>query len=53
MAVRKHQENGCVSAIREGKRVRKQFATKVEAVTFERFTTDQSKDVAPFCYAWH
>ncbi|PPE57058.1 integrase [Pectobacterium brasiliense] len=57
MAVRK-QASGkwlceCYPHGREGKRVRKQFATKGEAVAFGRSTIDQSKDVAPFCYVWY
>lgn len=46
MAVRK-QASGkwlceCYPHGREGKRVRKQFATKGEAVAFERFTMEQA-----------
>ncbi|GKW02760.1 hypothetical protein PEC301877_15750 [Pectobacterium carotovorum subsp. carotovorum] len=53
MAVRK-QASGkwlceCYPHGHEGK----QFATKGEYVTFERFTMEQSKDVAPFCYVWY
>lgn len=57
MAIRK-QASGkwlceCYPHGREGKRVRKQFATKGESFIFERFTMDQSKDFALFCYAWY
>ncbi len=48
MAVRK-QASGkwiceCYPHGREGKRVRKQFATKGEAVAFERFTMEQAEN---------
>ncbi|GKW15875.1 hypothetical protein PEC301937_18240 [Pectobacterium carotovorum subsp. carotovorum] len=53
MAARK-QESGkwICGGYPRGQAGAQQFATKGEAVAFEPFTMEQSKDVAPFCYVW-